>query len=127
VTDDYFASPRPPARNPYPQQGSPYQPQGSPYGSPYGQQHPGWAPPQPAYGPPVQAEYNAMAIVSLMLAVMGFAAIAAIIGHMARTQIRQRRERGDGLALAGIIVGWIMTALYVPFCGLLFLGLAAGA
>jgi hypothetical protein len=107
VTDDYFTPPQQPASAPQ-----------------YGQRPPGWAPPAASFDPPPPSpEYNALAIVSLVLAVMGFAFIAAIVGHIARNQIRTRRERGDGLALAGIIVGWISTALYVLSCG--FFGLLA--
>jgi hypothetical protein len=39
--------------------------------------------------------------------------VGAILGHIARRQIRERGEGGDGLALAGIIVGWILTGLLV--------------
>jgi hypothetical protein len=126
VTDDYFASPRPPQSSPYPQSGVPYQPQSSSYGAPYGQQHPGWAAPQASYGPPRVPETNALAIVALVLAIMGLGPIAAIVGHIARGQIRHRGDSGDGLALAGIIVGWITTALWVAVCGLFAFGAAVG-
>jgi hypothetical protein len=42
-----------------------------------------------------------------------FSAIAAIVtGHMARRQIRQTGERGDGFALAGLIMGYIGVVLF---------------
>jgi hypothetical protein len=42
-----------------------------------------------------------------------FSAIAAIItGHLARRQIRQTGERGDGFALAGLIMGYIGVVLF---------------
>jgi hypothetical protein len=37
------------------------------------------------------------------------------MGIVARKQIRQTGEDGDGLALAGIIVGGIFTAIFVLF------------
>jgi hypothetical protein len=40
-----------------------------------------------------------------------------VLGHVARKQIRERGQQGDGMALAGIIVGWILTGLMVAFCG----------
>jgi hypothetical protein len=40
-------------------------------------------------------------------------AIGAILGHVARRQIRERGDAGAGMALAGIIVGWIATGLFV--------------
>ena len=39
------------------------------------------------------------------------------MGHIARKQIRERNEQGDGFALAGIIVGWVITGLWVLICG----------
>jgi hypothetical protein len=75
----------------------------------------------PAYGPPMAPTpgTNGMAIASLVLSLCGLAScgltgvVGAILGHVARRQIRQRGEDGDGLALAGIISGWIIFALSV--------------
>ena len=53
-----------------------------------------------------------MAILALVLAFV-FAPAGLIMGIVARKQIRQTGEDGDGLALAGIIVGGIFTAIYV--------------
>jgi hypothetical protein len=39
--------------------------------------------------------------------------IGAILGHVARRQIREREEGGDGMALAGVIVGWITVGISV--------------
>ena len=75
--------------------------------------HPAYAPPPgygypPAYGRPT----NTMAILALVLAFV-FAPAGLIMGIVARKQIRQTGEDGDGLALAGIIVGGIFTAMFV--------------
>ncbi len=62
--------------------------------------------------PPVQRT-NALAIASLacgigQLLVWFPASIAAIVlGHKARRQIRQTGEQGDGLARAGLILGYL--------------------
>jgi len=53
-----------------------------------------------------------MAILSLVLAFV-FPPVGLGLGIVARKQIRQTGEEGDGLALAGIIVGGIVTAIYV--------------
>jgi Domain of unknown function (DUF4190) len=76
-------------------------------------------PPQPgayAYGRPT----NTLAIVSLVLGIGCYVilpvigAIAAVItGHMARGQIRQTGEGGGGMALAGLILGYLHLALAV--------------
>jgi hypothetical protein len=67
---------------------------------------------------PAAPSTNGMAIASLVCSLAGLATcgvtaiIGAILGHVARRQIRERGEGGDGLALAGIISGWIIFALY---------------
>jgi MFS family permease len=45
--------------------------------------------------------------------------VGAILGHVARRQVRERGENGSGLALAGIICGWIAVALGVVAIGFL--------
>lgn len=74
-----------------------------PYAQPYG---------QPGYGYPYSRPTNSLAIVSLVLAFV-FAPAALVTGIIARRQIRRTHEDGDGLALAGIIVGGIVTAFFV--------------
>jgi len=83
--------------------------------------------PQPAPGMPyVQPPAtNTMALTSMILGICGlvvawiFAAIPAVIcGHIARRQIRQAAglQTGDGMALAGLITGYlvlILTALMI--------------
>jgi Domain of unknown function (DUF4190) len=92
-------------------QGSGYQGSGYP---PPGYQAPGYPPPgyQPAGYPPGWRPTNQMAIAALVCGCAQIffwllAAIPAIIlGHMARRQIRQTGEAGDGMALAGLILGY---------------------
>lgn len=105
---------------------------------PYGQTpQPGSVPPAPPYSgnyggyPP---KTNTLAIVSLVCAlgglIIGIAApIGAILGHVALKQIRERGEQGEGMAKAGIIIGWILTGLMVlACCGVIgFTVLAASA
>lgn len=99
-----------------PQYGQPQyaQPQ---YGQPqypppqYGQPPYGVAPYPPpgyAYGRPT----NTLAVASLVLA-LTFAPAGLVTGIIARRQIRQTQEQGDGLALAAIIIGGIATAVFV--------------
>jgi hypothetical protein len=39
---------------------------------------------------------------------LGFAAIPAVIlGHLARAQIKRTGERGDGMAVAGLVLGYL--------------------
>jgi hypothetical protein len=53
-----------------------------------------------------------MAILALVMAFV-FAPAGLVLGIVARKQIRETGEEGDGLALAGIIVGGIFTAIFV--------------
>jgi hypothetical protein len=149
--------------NPYPQPGGGYpQPGGYPQAEAYPQQvayptdkdggypyatgypaHPGYG-----YGWPEQRKTSGMAIASLVVSIIGAfaltcygaglvpAAIGAILGHVARRQIRTSGEDGDGMALAGIILGWVALALvaltvlglivYLAFVGFFLAGSGAG-
>lgn len=70
-------------------------------------------------GRPAVRRTNQMAIVSIccaagQLLVGPPSAIAAVIcGHIARGQIRRTGEDGDGLALAGLLIGYAGLALAV--------------
>lgn len=56
---------------------------------------------------------NGLAVGSMVCGVLeiftlGFAAVPAVIlGHVARAQIRQTGERGDGMAVAGLVLGYM--------------------
>jgi len=41
------------------------------------------------------------------------APVGAVLGHLSLGQIRRTGEQGRGMALAGVIVGWAITALAV--------------
>ena len=93
-----------------------------------GAQPPGYG--QGYGGYPATPPTNGLAIVSLVLSLLGLVfgvtAIGGVIcGHIARRQIRERGEQGDGLALAGLIVGYILIALFVAFVVFFFVILAA--
>ena len=116
---DPYASPASGA----PSSGQPYQPPA------YGQQpQPDYGQPQaypPPYGGPQVATTNTMAILSLVFAFI-FAPAAIIMGHVAKKQIRQTVEQGEGLATAGLWLGYIFTGLYVAFCALYIILIAVG-
>jgi Domain of unknown function (DUF4190)/Domain of unknown function (DUF1707) len=67
------------------------------------------------YYPPVMPAppTNGLAIGSMVCGIaeiftLGFAAIPAVIlGHLARGQIKRTGERGDGMAIAGLILGYL--------------------
>lgn len=93
-------------------------------GAPYGGQIPpsGYAPysPYAPYGVLPTKRNNGLAIASLVCSCAGFlfilpAILGVVFGFVARSQIRQSggRQGGDGLAVAGIIVGFAWIALFV--------------
>ena len=112
---------------------APSGPQGysAPYGSP-----PGYFPPsyQGGYPPPGYGAYppprptNGMAIASLVLGILWIywlgSILALIFGYLARQQIAQRGESGDGIAIAGIVLGWIGVGVLALLVLFLVLGAA---
>jgi large-conductance mechanosensitive channel len=55
---------------------------------------------------------NTLAIVSLVVALF-VPLVGAILGHVAMGQIKKTGEQGRGIALAGVIIGWVFTALVI--------------
>lgn len=61
---------------------------------------------QPAAGSVYNPQTNSLAIVALVLGfVLPLAAIP--VGHISRAQIRRSGEQGDGLALTGLVLGYL--------------------
>jgi hypothetical protein len=58
------------------------------------------------YSPVQEPRYNVLAIVSLVSAFF-VSLVAVITGHMALGQIKRTGEKGRGLALAGLIIGYV--------------------
>jgi peptidyl-prolyl cis-trans isomerase B (cyclophilin B) len=69
---------------------------------------PGFYPPM--YPPPRQT--SAMAIGALVGAFF-FPPLGIVLGHIALSQIRRNNEEGRGLAVAGLVIGYVFTALYL--------------
>jgi len=114
--------------SPQPYEQSTFQPQGySPgyvaaFQQPGGYTQPGYQPGMPAWpgGGYPAPKTNGLAIAALICGVVQFLGFwllgtipAIVLGHMARKQIRQRNEQGAGLALAGLILGYVGIALTV--------------
>lgn len=98
-------------------------------------------PPGYGYGYPPPPKTNGLAIASMVVSLVGGVSLVlscclvailgifglvlppviglvaglagAIMGHVGRRQCRQRGDRGAGMALTGVIVGWITVALTV--------------
>ena len=84
----------------------------------------GAVPAPPAFGPPT----NSLAIVAIIL---GFLVpLGGIIcGHISLGQIKRTGEGGRGLALTGLIVGYVFTAFWILYFVAIIIGIliAAGA
>jgi hypothetical protein len=93
--------------------------------SPPPQMTPVWTPPYPyAYGYPYQGPppraTNGLAIAAMVVSIVGIGGlccwgplsvfispVGAILGHVARHKVKDSGEQGEGMALAGILIGWI--------------------
>ena len=116
----------PSAQYPSPQYPSPQYPSPpylyAPYPAPYG------------YAPPKTR--SSLAVASMVTSIVGAATlvcwglggvvglVGAILGHVARRRIRSSGEAGDGMALAGIVVGWIVLGLGIVVAVLLGIAVA---
>jgi hypothetical protein len=86
---------------------------------------------RPAVARPV-AGTNGLEIASLACGLAQFvfgplATIPAIVfGHVARHQIKRTGEQGDGLALAGLILGWATVILGIILLLIAFMVMSAG-
>jgi hypothetical protein len=98
--------PEPPEQPPpYGQPPPGAQPPGHPptgYPPGYGQPPPGYGQPPPGYGQPPPGYPIASLVCAFLCSPLGL-----VFGFIARSQIRQSRQSGDGLALAGIIISAI--------------------
>ncbi|SDZ47043.1 protein of unknown function [Amycolatopsis xylanica] len=101
----------PPASDPFASPAAaPFGTQPPPFGHPYGY--------APTGGPVVPQPSSGLAIGALVssiggLLTCGLASIAGVImGHIAYSQAKRGESGGEGMALAAIIVGYVMLALW---------------
>jgi Domain of unknown function (DUF4190)/DUF1707 SHOCT-like domain len=79
------------------------------------------APYHAGYYPVPQAPTSGVAVASLICGIaefftLGIAAVPAVIlGHVARANIKRTGERGDGLAIAGLVLGYLGIACWALF------------
>jgi uncharacterized protein DUF4190 len=99
-TQPYYPPPQyqPPQYQPPQYQPPQYQP--GPYQQPY---------PYQPYGPPRPT--NGLAVASMVLGILWVywigSILALVFGYVARDQIRRTGQGGDGMAVAGIVLGWV--------------------
>ena len=62
---------------------------------------------------------NTLAVVSLAAAISGVGALIAVItGHVSLAQLKRSGESGRGLAIAGLVVGYLHIAFWIIFVAL---------
>jgi hypothetical protein len=82
-------------------------------------------PSAPAAG--VQSSTNGLAIASLVTSLVGASLIGIVLGHMAQKQIRVSGQQGSGLAMAGLVIGYLGLAVgFVIFAISFSAGLSGG-
>lgn len=115
----------------------PYNPKqpGDPYGQqqPYGQ--PGPYGQQPMYGgygyAPPKPQTNA--ILALVLSCVGFVTcgvtsiVGVVFGHIAMGKIKRGEEDGHGLAVAGLVVGYLVIAGWLAYAAFIIIAIIAAA
>ena len=79
-------------------------------------------PPPPVVGYAASPQTSGMAIASLVMGIVGWtllplvgSILAIVFGYAARRDIRSRPDEltGEGMAIAGLVLGWLMVALSV--------------
>ncbi|MBP1475856.1 DUF4190 domain-containing protein [Frateuria sp. MAH-13] len=85
--------------------------------------------------PPAHRSTSATAVVSLVFGVLTWfllpvigAVVAIVCGHLARSEIRRSQQgmEGDGLAIAGLVLGYAQLVLGVLLVGFLTIALMFG-
>lgn len=62
--------------------------------------------PAPAQQPAPTEKWNVLSIVAFVLSLVGFNIIAIVLGFVGLSQVKKTGERGRGLALAAVIIGF---------------------
>lgn len=62
--------------------------------------------PVPAQSAPSE-KWNVLSIVAFVLSIVGFNVVAIVLGFIGLNQVKKTGERGRGLALAAIIIGFV--------------------
>ena len=112
----------------------PYDPYGYGSSDPYGQQYsqPPAVQQHHYYGSPVPVARptNGMATASLICALVGIlfcgltSILAVIFGHISLGQIKRTGEGGHGMAVAGLIIGYLITLGWLVILLFYILGIA---
>lgn len=93
-------------------------------------------PPTPAQAPTYQpvtgyaaapSGSNGLAVTSFVLSLLGISALAVLFGHIGLGQIRRTNGHGTGLAVAGLIIGYLGVVSWVVFWFVILVVVGLGA
>ena len=81
--------------------------------------------PAPVPAPSAPAEkWNVLSIVGFVLSIIGFNIVAIVLGFIGLSQVKKTGERGRGLAIAAIIIGFASIVLGIILT-IVFVGIYA--
>ena len=72
-------------------------------------------PAQPSPAPAPAEKWNILSIIAFIIVFFGFSLISIILGFIGLSQIKKTGERGRGLALWAIILGFISIVIGIIF------------
>jgi len=79
------------------------------------------------YGQPAAGEkWNVLSIISLVTSIIGISLAGIICGHIGLSQIKKTGERGRGLAIGGLVVGYLGLIAGLIFVVVFFVVIMAG-
>ncbi|MEU1542224.1 MULTISPECIES: DUF1707 and DUF4190 domain-containing protein [Streptomycetaceae] len=87
--------------------------------------------PRPRRLPTPPPAVNAKAVASVVCGAVGMFGLlipgipAVVLGHMARREIRRTGERGDALAVCGLVMGYLLTAFTVALTAIVVMVVVA--
>ncbi|SDE26224.1 peptidyl-prolyl cis-trans isomerase B (cyclophilin B) [Mycolicibacterium neoaurum] len=80
---------------------------------PYGYPPPQWGYPPAQYGyPPERRPTNSLAVAALICGIL-VAPLGIVFGHISLYQIKRSGDEGRGMAIAGLVLGYLLTAFGV--------------
>ncbi len=56
---------------------------------------------------------NGLALASFIVSLLGLSLIGVVLGHVAKTQIVERGDDGEGFATAGLVIGYISMTISI--------------
>lgn len=121
----YPSQEQPPNQGAYPPPPPTQQPAG--YAQPYSAQYAQPYAPSPGYAP--VGPTSGMAIASLVCSLLGIGLVGVILGHLALNEINKSNgyTQGRGLAIAGLIIGYLQIAAAVIVILFFVIGVAIAA